>query len=346
MSLTPPPTAATILRLSTEDDLDDAAEPAPGGQLQLAVTQAEIDEPDIYFDVEEDSEHHDLNAGLNTSAVASGLGTLHILPPSPAASESSLTSEEVSFDHNAPVPSTITGTSTSVQAGPVPSSSRHGRRGSSGETRPPTLGLRDLVKMHKRDKLRRAQNFKTGSDSIYSCGSRQVQIHDSTSAISLGANAALDDNEVPPYPGDEIATGAGRILDAGTSDGGEVFAKQVAIRGWKIVGGSSWTDGGKLGAYVVYDIDIGLKNGGNMSILRRYNDFVRLRSDLLSKYPTLEGAIPPLPGKAHFSRFSTKFLEERQPRLQRFLKAVVLHPEMGKGGTDSVVGRWVMGDGG
>lgn len=41
------------------------------------------------------------------------------------------------------------------------------------------------------------------------------------------------------------------------------------------------------------------------------------------------------------SKFSPEFLEERRPRLQRFLRAVMLHPEMGVGG-DTVVGRWVL----
>ncbi|WVQ97060.1 hypothetical protein IAU59_004170 [Kwoniella sp. CBS 9459] len=311
MPLTPPPTATTYAR--PPDNPDDA------------VSRVDDPEPDIYSDVEESSESRisvvdAAAARTGTNVVITSSETLHILPPSPAASDSSLTSEEVSFDHNA-APIAV-----DTPAGP----SRTGTQGCK-EGRAPTLGLRDLVKMHKRDRTRRAMTSKAGSGSggIYS--SNQVQIHDSTSAISLGGDSpTVDPSAVPPYPGDEPGAG--------------VFARQVVIRGWKVVGGSSWTDGGKMGAYVVYDIDIGLRNGGNLNILRRYNDFVRLRSDLLSRYPTLEGAIPPLPGKAHFSRFSSKFLEERQPRLQRFLKAVVLHPEMGKGGTDSVVGRWVMGD--
>ncbi|WVO19724.1 uncharacterized protein IAS62_001014 [Cryptococcus decagattii] len=122
------------------------------------------------------------------------------------------------------------------------------------------------------------------------------------------------------------------------------FAREVIIKGWKIVGGESWTDVAKLGAYVVYDIDIKLKDGGKLNILRRYTDFVRLRKALRIKYHHLWQAIPPLPGKMHIAKFSPEFLEERQFRLQRFLKAIILHPEMGQGGSGSIVGSWVLGD--
>lgn len=44
------------------------------------------------------------------------------------------------------------------------------------------------------------------------------------------------------------------------------------------------------------------------------------------------------------AKFSPEFLEERQFRLQRFLKGIILHPEMGQGGSGSIVGSWVLGD--
>lgn len=40
-------------------------------------------------------------------------------------------------------------------------------------------------------------------------------------------------------------------------------------------------------------------------------------------------------------KFSPEFLEDRRPRLQRFLRTVALHPEMGQG--DGVLSRWVLG---
>lgn len=70
----------------------------------------------------------------------------------------------------------------------------------------------------------------------------------------------------------------------------------------------------------------------------------------------LKKVIPPLPGKAHMSaplilgrvnlsdvaaKFSPKFLGDRQPRLQRFLRTVVLHPQMGAGGGNSPIYRWI-----
>jgi hypothetical protein len=42
------------------------------------------------------------------------------------------------------------------------------------------------------------------------------------------------------------------------------------------------------------------------------------------------------------ARFSDKFLSERQPRLQRFLRGVLLHPEMGRAGERSIAGKWVV----
>lgn len=81
------------------------------------------------------------------------------------------------------------------------------------------------------------------------------------------------------------------------------FAEDAHIRGWKVVGGKTWTDKAKLGSYVVYDIEITLHSvshtacgvfhcnagltsqGGEMNIMRRYTDFVNLRRSLLDAYP-------------------------------------------------------------
>ncbi|WWD18119.1 hypothetical protein CI109_102568 [Kwoniella shandongensis] len=248
--------------------------------------------------------------------------TLAPLPPSPSSSTSSLTSEEESFDHLAPA----VGTTVTV------STSKNGEK--------PTLGLRDLVRMHRGD--RQKSSTRGGIPTIHSTGiSTTIGGARSSEQITSTSTSSTTDN-VPSY--DEVI-GNGDGMTVARSEN-EVFARQVVIRGWKVVGGKSWTDMGKVGAYVVYDIDIGLRNGGNINILRRYTDFVNLRSALKARYPELEAAIPPLPGKAHISKFSEKFLEDRQPRLQRFLKGVVLHPVMGKGGDGSIVGQWVIGPGG
>lgn len=71
---------------------------------------------------------------------------------------------------------------------------------------------------------------------------------------------------------------------------------------------------------------------------------MQLRSlDCEADVQHLGQTIPPLPGKNHMRKFSPEFLEDRRPRLQRFLRTVALHPEMGAGGADSVFGLWVLG---
>ncbi|WWC96769.1 hypothetical protein V866_003642 [Kwoniella sp. B9012] len=242
------------------------------------------------------------DAGPSTSA-----NTLLLLPPSPTSSSSSLTSDEVTFDHLASVQPQHR--SQDSPSGDVP------------KPKPPILGLRDLVKMHRAEKAHKQQSL--------------------SSTIPMSPNTIEIRDELPPsYVENEFRNVEGER--GGISDTPEVFARQVVIRGWKVVGGKDWKDVAKLGAYVVYEIDISLRNGGNIEILRRYTDFVNLRNALKIKYPTLKDAIPQLPGKAHFSKFSPEFLEQRQPRLQRFLRSVVLHPEMGKGGERSIVGNWIM----
>ncbi|KAK8865702.1 hypothetical protein IAR55_000847 [Kwoniella newhampshirensis] len=258
------------------------------------------------------------NTGV--TGVSNSTTILSPLPPSPSSSTSSLTSEEETFDHLAPVPSPVVVSLTTRS---------NGRSDAGADAIPtPTLGLRDLVRMHKMER----KNSSAATGAITTSTTPAPAATPSTTnqvQITVAATAGAGDDEAPPY--------------ADSNNRGEVFARQVVIRGWKVVGGKSWTDMGKIGAYVVYDIDIGLQNGGNINILRRYTDFVKLRSALKSRYPQLEAAIPPLPGRAHISKFSEKFLKDRQPRLQRFLKGVILHPVMGKGGEGSVVGQWVIG---
>ncbi|ORX34172.1 hypothetical protein BD324DRAFT_636922 [Kockovaella imperatae] len=122
------------------------------------------------------------------------------------------------------------------------------------------------------------------------------------------------------------------------------FAREVEIKGWKVVGGKTWTGAARVGAYVVYEIEIIFRTGGSTTILRRYTDFVNLRAALDVRFPGFREAIPVLPGKAHMAKFSAKFLADRQSRLGLFLRAVMLHPVMGRGGPNSVVGAWVTDD--
>lgn len=74
------------------------------------------------------------------------------------------------------------------------------------------------------------------------------------------------------------------------------------------------------------DAFLQLNSGQYSSVLRRYSDFLWLHDRLHSQRP---GAIvPPLPEKQAVSRFSPEFVEERRGALERFLRRVVLHPEL------------------
>jgi len=67
--------------------------------------------------------------------------------------------------------------------------------------------------------------------------------------------------------------------------------------------------------------------GGYSAVLRRYSDFVWLY-DRLQKERA--GAIlPPLPEKQAVARFSEAFVEDRRINLERFIRRVVVHPELG-----------------
>lgn len=62
-------------------------------------------------------------------------------------------------------------------------------------------------------------------------------------------------------------------------------------------------------------------------VRRRYSDFVWLRNNLVSEYPT--SIIPPLPDKLrleYLDRFNPAFIEKRRLGLERFLGRVVRHP--------------------
>jgi sorting nexin-1/2 len=62
------------------------------------------------------------------------------------------------------------------------------------------------------------------------------------------------------------------------------------------------------------------------SVLRRYSDFLWLYERL---HVERSGAIvPPLPEKQAVSRFSPEFVEDRRRCLEKFLRRVILHPEL------------------
>lgn len=95
---------------------------------------------------------------------------------------------------------------------------------------PSTLGLRELARMRKEEKRAeqeaitpRARNETTGPGAGAGAGSeRRREVKLVSSVIGSGAGTGT---ELP-------------------------FATDVQIRGWKVVGGRSWTDIGRIGAYV------------------------------------------------------------------------------------------------
>jgi len=74
--------------------------------------------------------------------------------------------------------------------------------------------------------------------------------------------------------------------------------------------------------------DIFLQNnpGQYSSVLRRYSDFLWLYERLHRE--RAGSIVPPLPEKQAVSRFSPEFVEDRRRSLEKFLRRVVLHPEL------------------
>lgn len=74
--------------------------------------------------------------------------------------------------------------------------------------------------------------------------------------------------------------------------------------------------------------DLFLQNnqGQYSSVLRRYSDFLWLYERLHKE--RAGSIVPPLPEKQAVSRFSPEFVEERRNSLERFLRRVILHPEL------------------
>jgi len=63
------------------------------------------------------------------------------------------------------------------------------------------------------------------------------------------ASMAIHDNK-PVYIPPEIPPGIQLLKALGQEPDSWPFARDVEIKGWKTVGGKSWTDGAKVGAYV------------------------------------------------------------------------------------------------
>lgn len=114
------------------------------------------------------------------------------LPTSPSSSISSLTSEEEAFDHKAPLVS---------------------------PDLPPTLGVRDLLRLRKKDKKDRRERKLLAERRP----SAPVQLFE--------PEEDKEENEAD-------------------REGTLPFTRDVIITGWNMVGGRTWTEKAKVGAYV------------------------------------------------------------------------------------------------
>jgi sorting nexin-1/2 len=81
-----------------------------------------------------------------------------------------------------------------------------------------------------------------------------------------------------------------------------------------------------INAYIAYNITTKDKAGNSRSCTRRYSDFDWFHELLKFEYKHL--IIPPLPEKTIFDRFASDFVEYRRKELERFLKRILVHPEL------------------
>ncbi|KAJ1816381.1 hypothetical protein LPJ75_002042, partial [Coemansia sp. RSA 2598] len=109
------------------------------------------------------------------------------------------------------------------------------------------------------------------------------------------------------------------------------LADDVRIIGWV-------TRGSGLDVHTEFKVVVHLTRGENLTVMRRYTDFVDLRVVLCERYPTFRKRIPQLPPKKAFGKFEDKFLKKRESGLQFFLAYVMLHPVIG---CSSIIKRWL-----
>ncbi|KAJ1718881.1 hypothetical protein LPJ53_006241, partial [Coemansia erecta] len=109
------------------------------------------------------------------------------------------------------------------------------------------------------------------------------------------------------------------------------LADDVRIIGWV-------TRGSGLDVHTEFKVVVHLASGSNLTVMRRYTDFVELRAVLCEHYATFRKRIPELPAKRAFGKFDDKFLRKRESGLQFFLAYVMLHPVIG---CSSVIRRWL-----
>ena len=112
------------------------------------------------------------------------------------------------------------------------------------------------------------------------------------------------------------------------------FAAAVSIPSYHIVGSSS-------SGYVAFRVLVTTTARAQLSILRRYSDFVALRVALRQAFPELHGAIARLPPKSATRKFTQTFLQRRRRSLELWLASCLLHPILGG---SQVCKRWCLDD--
>lgn len=141
----------------------------------------------------------------------------------------------------------------------------------SDEAPPPRRGLKDIARMCvgiasvKSREAERVKAYHAAADVHHATGSSVATAtgagvgtgagamagaspRASTSAEEVAGTAAGSARWWPrgaPAPQHQVTLSVGMHAHAR-----DPFAKEVAVKGWQVVGGKSWTDGAKLGAYV------------------------------------------------------------------------------------------------
>ena len=154
----------------------------------------------------------------------------HLVPLSRSPSVSSLASE-ASFNPHAPPTD-------------LPENGSVGQR----TTSPPVLGVRELLQMAKTEKETRTIRALPPESPLALVQPVEIRLFGSTTHEDSPDGTASDGeyegqtSDVPRYS--ETVPGLFRSSSEGP------FAKEVEIRGWKVVGGRTWTGAARVGAYV------------------------------------------------------------------------------------------------
>lgn len=205
---------------------------------------------------------------LSSSAI------LERLSPSPSASSSSLSSSS-SFDPHAP---------------PTPEI-KDGQPGSANRT----LGLRELASMIRADRQgkRAVRNAVTSPTTPMSASI----VDDRRRAPEQGGPRGVPPVDIPQFshlsiqdangPWSAPVSGRNSLdiprppieLRRSSEETRGTYAKEVVVKGWKVVGGSKWTDIGRVGAYVVYDVEISVRDVSLFGWTRRITAHTRPRVD-------------------------------------------------------------------